>query len=161
MPDFLDLEDGEAQLDDPAELVWRQCAPGCYDEDTDKPSATMFRPHENDGNKLSGARSTRSTARAAYEHRTRVMKKESRGTWGVTVEEIETVESRAVDDSALLDPPPASPPGHTYFDLRHLAEAHAERQARERFRSRLLIFAHNRQRQYPPIDTSVRLNDSD
>lgn len=160
MPDFLDLEDGEVQLDDEAEIVWRQCAPGCYDDTTDQPGATMFRPHQDDGNKLSGARSSRSSAKDAYEHRTKVMQRESRGTWGVTVKEIEQVDSRAVDDSALLDPPPASPPGHTYFDLRHLAEAHKNRLVRERFRSKLLIFANNRQRQYPPLDSSIPLTES-
>jgi hypothetical protein len=144
-PEFAPLEKGEELLDSPDELVFRHCAPGNFDEVTGKPTAMIFRATDRDAGKLSGARQSKTTAQKASEHRTKVLNMASRGTWAVSVAQIETAGSRAVDDSALLPIDPEPAPGHTYFDVRHQTTS----RERDKFRSMMLIAANKRGRQHP------------
>jgi hypothetical protein len=151
---FFPLEVLEVQLTDPTELIWRQCAPGHFDKRTGKPTDAIFSANSADLGMMSGARATKSSAAIAYKHRTDVSGKLSMGTWAVSVGEIESVKSRAVDDSAAQPtPPPEPPPGHTYIDVRHLSGL--DKKERQRFRSTLLIHAVNRGRQHPPAPLSA------
>jgi hypothetical protein len=135
-----DLVDGEVELTDDAELYWRQCSPCDYDEDTKQPTDRMFRATDADAGKMSGARSQKASAEAAFIHRTTVVKKPSKGTWGVSVKAVKDAGARVVDDTALQPaPPPVPPPGHSYVDVRHLDDLN--KLERQRFRSALLIAA--------------------
>ncbi|WP_434513157.1 hypothetical protein [Clavibacter nebraskensis] len=150
-PAFVDLIEGEIRLDDQDELVWRHCATGHIDARTGQPTDLMFRDTEADAGKMSGSRESKATAEESNKHRTEVLNKAVAGTWALSVQEIEEVRARAVDDGALQpEGPPDPAPGHTYIDVRHLGER--TRRERERFRSTLLIFANNRGRQYPGSD---------
>lgn len=126
------------------ELWWRQCPTGkiYYDDEKGQPSNLMFRWTDADAGKLSGAREQKATAEQAYRHRAEVEKVASNGTWGVPASVAGEV-GQLIDDSANLPAPPASPPGHTYLDLRHVAngDSAADKRERERVRSRLLIAA--------------------
>jgi len=145
------LVDGEVELKDKTEYYWRQCAPVDFDEETQLPTDRMFRATEADAGKMSGARSSKASAEAAYLHRTAVVKKPSKGTWGVTVEDVQAVKSRVVDDTALQPaPPPIPPPGHSYIDVRHLSDL--DKKQRQNFRSRLLIAAFKLNRVHPPAE---------
>ncbi|MEV4777409.1 hypothetical protein [Microbacterium sp. LWH12-1.2] len=137
---MMELVDGEVELTDDAEIYWRQCAPCDYDEDNKRPTDRVFRATDADKGKMSGARSRKASAEAAYLHRTTVVKKPSKGTWGVSVGVVKAAGSRVVDDSVLQPaPPPNPPPGHSYVDVRHLDDLN--KRERQRFRSTLLIAA--------------------
>lgn len=134
------LQAGEIELTDAAEHYWRQCSPFDFDDETKQPTDRMFRVTDADQGKLSGARSSKSSAEAAYLHRTAILNKPSMGTWGVAVGDVQAVGARVVDDTALQPaPPPIPPPGHSYIDVRHLSGMN--KTERQRFRSRLLIAA--------------------
>lgn len=127
------------------ELWWRQCPPGpaFFDEVKNQPSDVMFRWNDIDAGKLSGARATKSTAEEAYVHHVNVSKKQSKGTWGVPASTAAKVSSQLLDDSLNLPAPPASPPGHTYLDMRKAPSGStmADKASRFRIRSRLLLEA--------------------
>jgi len=145
--EFYKTAEGEEVLEDEDELVWRQCAPGHFDTSTGKPTLDLFRPNEADSGMMSGSRKSKTTAERAYKHRVEVDQKLSKGTWAVSVAEVDKVDARVVDDSANLKPPPAPPPGHVFIDVRHLKDL--DKRERLRFRSTLLIFANKRGRQFP------------
>ena len=113
----------------------------------------MFRWNDRDAGKLSGARSNgsiRVSAADAYKHATEIEKRGSNGTWGVQASRAGELGSQFIDDSATLPPPPASPPGHTFLDVRHVSAGSAQQEKldRERIRARLLLAA---QRYFPPL----------
>lgn len=134
------LEPHEIELDQIDEFYWRQCHPTYLDGGV--PSVQMFCESTGDNGKLSGARSEKASAQLAYEERL-ARGGQSAGTWGVTVSEIVTAGTRAVDDSVGDD---ALPTGHTYIDYRHLDD----RPSLRAVRSRLHEAAISRSRQWPP-----------
>ena len=150
-PEFEELVDGEEVLSELTEILYRQVPYGHFDSVSQEPTMDIFRPRPDEHSQLSTSRSGRVSAQQAYEHRVNTLQLRSAGVWGVSVEEVTNVESRAVDDSALLpDDDEKTPPGHAYIDLRHLEEAHKQdKRARDQFRQRLLIYARNRKRLYP------------
>jgi hypothetical protein len=100
-----------------------------------------------DRHKLSGARSSRQTARGAFEERQLI--RPSAGTWGVSVREVEAEGSRLIDDTAC--PPPQGrvwPTGHTYLDLRF-----EDDEWQEQLRMNLAGAASRHRRLYPPSDS--------
>jgi hypothetical protein len=138
-----------------AELWWRQCpaGPAFYNEEKAQPTNLMFRWNPSDQGQLSGARESKSTAEAAYRHAVEVEKRSSKGTWGLPASVADKVGTQLIDDSANLPEPPASPPGHTYLDVREVptGDTRPEKDARERIRARLLLAA---SRHHPAADVS-------
>jgi hypothetical protein len=150
-PEFESLIDGEEVLAELTEVLYRQVPLGHFDSVSQEPTMDIFRPRPDEHSQLSTSRSSKVSAQQAYEHRVNTLQLKSAGVWGVSVGELADVESRAVDDSALLpDDDEKTPPGHAYIDLRHLEETHKQdKRARDQFRQRLLIYARNRKRLYP------------
>lgn len=123
---YLALEAHEIELDQVDEFYWRQCHPVYLDDGV--PSVQMFRESTSDEGKISGARSAKASAQVAYEERLE-RGGQTAGTWGVTVAEITTAGTRAVDDS---DGDEGLPTGHTYVDYRHLDTKPSLRAVRSR-----------------------------
>lgn len=142
---------GEKVLTRGEEKWWRQCpdTPDCWDSANERPSALMFRWDSEA--QLSGAREDKSTAEEAFNHRTNVEKKGSKGTWAVKVETVTSMSMQLIDDTDNLPEPPASPPGHTYLDARDVTTASSRegKTERERVRSKLLRAAIRLGRQHP------------
>lgn len=94
--------------------------------DDDEPSVRIFSKSSGDAGKVSGARSSKTSAEPAYLHRATMGGPDTfttHGTSGLTIEQHgEVVRDtglpiRAIDDSAITDP--AGPEGHTCLDPRH------------------------------------------
>jgi len=143
---FVPLIDGEVEVDDDAELYLRQCNPIFVKGG--QPSDQMFKPSSSDAEKLSGSRSSKATAKEAFDFRNGQRNGSTAGTWCLSVEEAKSVGSRVIDDSASSDAPPAPiPPGHVYLDLRPFATlSKLERRA---LRSTLLLASLKWGRQHP------------
>lgn len=137
---FAALEPHEVELDSGDEFYWRQCHPNYLDGGV--PSVQVFSESTGDNGKISGARSSKASAQRAYEERL-ARGGQTVGSWGVTVSEIITAGTRAVDDSAGDH---ALPTGHTYVDYRHLDDKPSVRAVR----SRLHEAAISRPRGWPP-----------
>lgn len=136
MTDGLDAH--EELLDDPDELWFRHVHPDAS-VDRDELNQLAFRPNAVDAGKLSGVRSSVQTADAAFRAR---LERNSKtvGTWAVSVAEIQEVELRCIDDSAIVP----DPIGHAYVDMRDLGKE------RERYvRQALADRANERGRQAP------------
>lgn len=143
---FLPLLDGEVELKDDSELYLRQCNPRFIQGG--QPSDQLFKPSSSDGDKLSGSRSSKATAKEAYDFRNGQNKGSSEGSWGVSVEEARGVGSRVIDDAASADAPPAPiPPGHVYLDMRPFSSLSTVQ--RRTLRSSLLLASLKRGRQHP------------
>jgi hypothetical protein len=113
-PSWPELRDGEFQLTDPSELLWRQVNPIWYNNGV--VSDLAFRPSSSDGGLLSTSRESRQSATAAFEHHTLILRLKSVGTWGVSVNEVDQAGARAIDDSRCGEQP--MPPGHASIDMR-------------------------------------------
>lgn len=113
--DFPPLEPCEALLADAAEDWYRQVhrryIDGC------RVGELAFRPTDRDQGKLSGTRSSKQTARGAYEESMVA----SDGTWRVPVGAVSEIGLRCVDDSGCRSDDP-QPVGHTYVDFRPLGK---------------------------------------
>lgn len=150
---FLPLEPGEVVLHRSDEFYFRQCPGHLVDAE---PSALMFSESTADAGKLSGARSSVTTAQGAYEHRMAAHSGDglapTLGTYGLTIRNITEVSSqtqaplRAVDDSVACGPD--SPPGHTYLDQRHLGDRRVNPDKR-RVRAALYLAAMRHGRLWP------------
>ncbi|WP_412539995.1 hypothetical protein R8Z50_29855 [Longispora sp. K20-0274] len=139
---YIELEPDEIELGQDDEFYWRQCHPIFLDGGV--PSVQLFCESTRDNGKISGARSLKVSAQLAYEERLQ-RGGQTAGTWAVTVAEITTAGTRAVDDSATDD---ALPTGHTYVDYRHLDTKPSLRAVR----SMLHQAAVTRPRQWPPLE---------
>lgn len=143
---FLPLIQGEVEVDDGSELYFRQCNPQFVRGN--QPSEQIFKPSSSDGEKLSGSRSTKTTAKETYEFRNTQKDGSTIGTWCITVAEAWDVGSRIIDDANSIDAPPFPiPPGHVYLDMRPFQSLN--KVERRTLRSTLLIASLKRRRQYP------------
>lgn len=137
---FLDLQDGEIELDDPDELHYRQCHPSFFVDG--QPSSQLYGDFEVDEGQLSGTRSKYIDAQDSYKNHV-ASGRESVGTWALSVSEVRYKEplSRLVDD--IASPLPvgveARPTGHTYLDQQHLST-----KERQKLRRRLIKLANVR-----------------
>ncbi|HTX55298.1 MAG TPA: hypothetical protein VMD08_17980 [Candidatus Baltobacteraceae bacterium] len=116
---FPALEPCEEALDDLSEWYYRQIHPTRVSDGT--VDAEAFTPSQRDERKLSGVRSSKQTARGAYEeYRRDFPNNPTAGTWGVTLEQVAKAKGRLVDDSQCPPPPGLAswPTGHTYLDQR-------------------------------------------
>jgi hypothetical protein len=130
---------------DPQELYLRQGNPRFTDRDAI--SWQAFRATEKDDGKLSGARDSKQTPVGAFEERNQHKPGSTAGTWGVSLEEVEQLKSRLVDDSSCPPPPEYSswPLGHAYLDQRAF-----DKDGRKQLRLNLAGAATRRGRLYPP-----------
>lgn len=113
----------ERPLTDEGELLFRQVHSSFVDEGV--PSSQAFKPTKKDAGKLSVSRSSKSTAKGAYEHHTAVLQLDSAGTWAVTV-----AEAMAADLKSFDDPLDASPT-HAFIDFRGLGRGQTESRAKQ------------------------------
>lgn len=143
---FVPLIEGEIEVEDGDELYLRQCNPLFVKGG--QPSDQLFKPSSSDADKLSGSRSSKATAKAAYEFRDGQKKGATAGTWCLSVEEARSVGSRVIDDAESSEAPPAPiPPGHVYLDLRPFSALNKEE--RRALRSSLLLASLKWGRQHP------------
>ncbi|WP_369024082.1 hypothetical protein [Nocardia cyriacigeorgica] len=142
MNENAELHDGEIELDDARELIWRNVNPNWVDGG--KLSSQAFRPTPKDVGKLSGAREGKVTADKHFHEFTNEFALASSGVWAVTVDEARRVEVRCVYDAESESKPEPCPTGHTYLDYR----VHGNSKIR-RIGSALRDFAEERGRQHP------------
>lgn len=143
---LLPLLGGEVELTDGQELYFRQCNPQHFKNN--QPSDLMFNPSSSDGGKLSGSRSTKTTAKDSFDFRSAQKPGATIGTWCVSVGEAGSIGSRVIDDTRSVDAPPAPiPPGHVYLDLRSFHALSSKE--RRTVRSTLLIASLKWGRQHP------------
>lgn len=135
---FVELEADEIELENEAELYFRQCHPGFYDAEVGQPTSQMLGDFPVDKGRLSGNRSSKRTALEAHLD----FGGKTIGTWGVSVGEVINAGCRIVDDSTL----PSVPYGHAYLDTRHFQGSRADR---KRAISRILIAMHKAGRLAP------------
>lgn len=131
-----EILDSEELLVNEDEMYFRQCSPSdaFWDSERNEPSYKLFQPHPiTDEGKLSGTRSTKCSPARAYEERLKMTellgRGGTRGTWQISVQHIQRCGFRAIDDSALVTPPPT---GHTYLDMRALNHLPDEMSKREK-----------------------------
>jgi hypothetical protein len=129
-------EPGEELLTDQAENLFRQVHPSWVDNGI--PSSQAFVPTRKDEGQLSIARGSMTRADAAYKHYTTVQRRESAGTWGITVGE-----ARAAGLNSL-DLPVDDVPAHGFVDFRGLRRREAERKGKL-----LVVRARERGRLHP------------
>lgn len=111
------LRDCEEELTEPSELWLRQINPAYFDNG--QVSEWGFKPTPADHGMPSGARSSKTTPEAAYNDRQEFKTGSTAGTWAVSVEEVERLGLRCIDDAAC---DPELPTGHTYADMRLLIQ---------------------------------------
>lgn len=109
-------------LENPDELLLRQVHPDQIKVDGD-PSSSAFRPSRSDLGLLSTRREHIGAERAYREWSKDHL---SAGTWGMSVEEIETVKLRAFDDSHE----PGQPEGHASVDFQSQTNARQNKTGR-------------------------------
>ncbi len=130
-------------LADAAELLYRQVHPSFVRDG--RPSSQAFRPTPKDESKVSVARSTLTTAEAAFRHFTEALGLASAGTWGVTVGEC-AQQGLPVRSDPLTSPPAAvADPAHAVIDFEGISKSQAEAKA-----TRLTRLAVARGRIHPP-----------
>lgn len=143
LPPFPPTEPHESVLTDPNELYFRQCPPSPAYIDDGVPTVQLFSESSGDNGQLSGARSSKVSAKESYEERI-ARGGLTAGTWAISVAEAHHAGTRAVDDSSASA---EKPTGHTYLDYRHLASTN--KNTRKAVRTRLHEFATSRGRQWP------------
>ena len=129
------LEPGEILLTDEDELVWRQVNPKFFDRG--QVTEQAFQPTSDDPRRLSCSRESLQSAEGAFKHFTNDGYL-SVGTFAVTVGEVTSAGSRAVDDSEVQTQSPPTP-GHTFLDYRAL-----DRNERRDLRDDLAFYATSR-----------------
>ncbi|WP_156466322.1 hypothetical protein [Janibacter sp. Soil728] len=107
-----DLQEDEIEVDEPSELLWRNCAESWVDDGV--PSKQLFLPTKKDNKQLSTARSS---VVNADQHFTEFCAtgSQSTGIWAVSVDELQSAQLRAVDDSKAGFSPLT---GHCFVDFR-------------------------------------------
>lgn len=110
------LDEGEVELTDIDEQLWRNVHPAYLDDGN--MTSQAFKPTSKDDQRLSSARAERVTARIHHMEFTEALGLESAGVWAVTVGEVLEVNLRAVWDERSQNPPDPCPTGHTYIDFR-------------------------------------------
>ncbi len=140
----LEIELGEGEsLIDPAEgdeMLFRQIPEHLYDPDAGRPASHAFGPATIDAGKPSYGRSSLTTAQESRDWHTEHARKPSIAVYAVTVEEVVSSGTYAVDDSeAPLGPDEARAPGHCFVSYRE-----HDKSDRRRIRAILLRFALDR-----------------
>jgi hypothetical protein len=121
------LVEGEVEIEDRNESLWRQVNSAWVDGDT--VAKLAFLPSEKDQLKLSVCRSSKVSAREAYEEYTRDLGLTSVGVLALTTADVITCGLRTIDDKNSIDPPDPCPSGHSYIDFRRIATNSAMKRA--------------------------------
>jgi hypothetical protein len=124
-------------LTDRDEALYRQVHPSWIADGV--PSSQAFKPSKKDAGMLSIALGSKTTPEGAFVHHTQVLKRESVGTWAVTVAETTEADLRSCEQP--LDDSPA----HGFIDFRGLGRGQTEARAKL-----LLGKARDRGRLHPP-----------
>lgn len=135
--DASETEPAKPPLTDPDEALYRQVHPSWIADGI--PSSQAFKPTKKDEGMLSIALGSKTTAEASFAHHTQVLKRESVGTWAVTV--AETAEAGLHSYEQPLDDSPA----HGFIDFRGIGRGQTEANAKL-----LLDKARRRGRLHPP-----------
>lgn len=143
-PEFPPLQPCEVLADNPTEWFFRQVHPTFESEGMIDVEAFTDSAHR----QLSGARSSKQTARGAYEEWVARPGRLSAGTWGVTVAQVQRAGGRIIDDSACPLPEGVErwPTGHAYLDQRLNGK-----QARAKLRDAIAGAAARNRRKHPPL----------
>jgi hypothetical protein len=115
---FPPLAEGETTLSDSTEVLLRSVHPSWVDQG--KPTSLAFKPTGKDAGCLSVARSTVVTPQEHFDEFTGHLGLSSDGIWGVSVDEVQSASSRAIDDQLSSSRPDPCPRGHSYVDYRDL-----------------------------------------
>lgn len=107
------LRDGEFPLEEGDELLYRQIHPSWVHDG--KVSSQAFWPTEKDKGELSTSRSSKVSAKEAYDYHVETMSLQSDGAYAVSVAEVAGAGLVAVDDSATST---ELPPGHAFIDFK-------------------------------------------
>jgi hypothetical protein len=134
----------EFEIEAGDELLWRQINPAFVDGG--KVTSQAFTPTEKDRGELSTNRSSKVTAEAAFRHYTEIQGHKSVGVYAVSVDEVLSVELRAVDDFATEEG--AKSPGHAYIDFKHIEAT----KRRKKIGGKLRDLAESRGWQYGPVE---------
>lgn len=127
------------------ELLYRQVHPSFVRDG--RPSSQAFRPTVKDDGKLSVARGSLTTPKAAYEHHTGALGLASAGTWALTVGEC-TVQALPARPDPLTSPPEkVADPAHAVVDFSGVSRSQATAKG-----TRLARCASDRGRLHPPTD---------
>jgi hypothetical protein len=119
---FHELREDEFILTEKGEVLRRQVHPTFLDRG--QPSSQAFRPTTKDNGCLSTRREAMSAEDSYNAHLAEGFA--SAGTWGVSVNTVDIVGCRAVDDSQLA----GVPDHHAYIDFRHQSGKQIERTAK-------------------------------
>lgn len=136
----MELEPCELVLEGDAERLWRQVHPEFVQGDMVLAGAFVGTPTAR--SKVSTVRSSVRTAKQAFDHHT-TLDLTSAGSWPITVEEVNLVGCRAIDDAACEG---VETPGHSYIDMRGLSK-----RDRKLARATLARGATERGRQFPDV----------
>jgi len=130
-------------LSDAAELLYRQVHPSFVRDG--RPTSQAFRPTPKDENKLSVARASLTTARAAHELFTGGLGLASAGTWGLTVGECRQQTLPVRPDPLTSPPEKVADPAHAVIDFAGISKSQTEAKG-----ARLARAAVVRGQLYPP-----------
>lgn len=104
-----------------AELLYRQIPEFNWDVTKNCPASLAFYPQSSDERKPSFSRSTKTSAKSAYEWHNANARSRSLSTWACSVVDVDEAKTRAVDDSAVpLNPGEKRAPGHAFVDYRKM-----------------------------------------
>lgn len=142
------LKEGESELTESGELIWRQVHPHRLHDGV--VSSEAFEPGRSDDKQLSSTRQAKTTAEQAYKHHAEVAKLKTAGSTAVTVSEVrsqkpiidgdpDVASLRVVDDSETSSEDAPLPPGHVYIDYRPLGSKRITKKAKQ-----LAFFANKR-----------------
>jgi hypothetical protein len=112
-----------------------------------RPSSQAFRPTPKDDSRLSVARASRTTAKAAFELYTAARGLASAGTWGVTVAECRAQALVVRPDPLTAPPEPVPDPAHAIVDFGGVSKSQQEAKG-----ARLARCAVARGRLHPPVE---------
>ncbi len=133
-------------LSDLEELLFRQVHPSFVRDG--RVGSQAFRPTAKDEKKLSVARSSKTSAVAAFELHTQCNKLASSGTWAVTFGECQAFGLPVSEDAVTEGPCPD--PAHAIIDFAGLSNSKAEAQG-----ARLARHANDRRRLHPPEEKTA------
>jgi hypothetical protein len=116
-----------SDLLDRTELLFRHAPPAFVRED--RLSSQAFVPRKADAGKLSVARSSLTTAEAAYRLRVEGLGRPTAGTWAVSVGECNEANLGVAADPLSSPPEPVADPAHALIDFSGLTSRQQESKA--------------------------------
>lgn len=140
------LAPNEVVLESEDLLLWRSCAPEVFLVDDGRLSSQAFALSSGDENRLSVGQSYVVSAEEHFDELTNPPFELQKATvWGVSVDEVRSIGSRAVDDTRSAYAPDPCPKGHAFVDY---GDLNSNGQRRKRAKQ-LSAFATARGRQHP------------